>query len=263
MELLHILTLFMAGVGAGVATGFVGASAAIIITPILVLWLGYPAYTAVGISLATDVFASLVSAGIYYRYGNIAMKRAAVLAAIAVAATVAGSLLFNAVADPIIVLGTTAGILFMAVQLIRRPLDIRIRELQKVALFRHAARYPAVYISVTGILIGLIAGAFGAGGGMMILIILTLVLGYRVIHAVGTSVLIMVGIALSGAITHFAHTGVPYQTLIWTVSGGIIGGVIASRYANIVPERKQSYIIGATILILGLFYVWRAIGLYV
>ena len=49
-------------------TGFAGMSAAAVITPILVTFLGIEPYTAVGIALASDVLASAVSA---YTYGKI------------------------------------------------------------------------------------------------------------------------------------------------------------------------------------------------
>lgn len=69
MTIISILVILTAGWGAGVVTGLVGASAAVIVTPMLVTFLGYPAYTAIGISLATDVFASAASARTYYKHG--------------------------------------------------------------------------------------------------------------------------------------------------------------------------------------------------
>ena len=62
-----ILVCFFAGMGAGLGTGFAGMSAAAVITPMLVTFLGIEPYTAVGIALASDVPASAVSA---YTYGK-------------------------------------------------------------------------------------------------------------------------------------------------------------------------------------------------
>ncbi|GFI66187.1 N-acetylhexosamine 1-kinase [Lachnospiraceae bacterium] len=58
---------FLAGLGAGLGTGFAGMSAAAVISPMLITFLGLPAYEAVGIALASDVLASAVSA---YTYGK-------------------------------------------------------------------------------------------------------------------------------------------------------------------------------------------------
>ena len=63
MELfIKFIICFIAGAGAGIGTGFAGMSAAAAITPMLVTFLGMPAYEAVGIALASDVLASGVSA---------------------------------------------------------------------------------------------------------------------------------------------------------------------------------------------------------
>ena len=68
MQVLKIvLVTFLAGMGAGLGTGFAGMSAAAVITPVLVTFLDMEPYAAVGIALASDVLASAVSA---YTYGK-------------------------------------------------------------------------------------------------------------------------------------------------------------------------------------------------
>ena len=57
-----IIVCFFASLGAGLGTGFAGMSAAAVITPMLVTFLGMEPYDAVGIALASDVLASAVSA---------------------------------------------------------------------------------------------------------------------------------------------------------------------------------------------------------
>ena len=56
-----------------------------------------------------------------------------------------------------------------------------------------------------GVVIGFICGFVGAGGGMMLLLVLTSVLGYELKTAVGTSVFIMTFTALTGAIFPFLY----------------------------------------------------------
>ena len=58
---LTILVCFLAGAGAGIGTGFAGMSAAAVIGPVLITFLGVNPYEAVGIGLASDVLASAVS----------------------------------------------------------------------------------------------------------------------------------------------------------------------------------------------------------
>lgn len=62
-----VLVTFFAGMGAGLGTGFAGMSAAAVISPILITFLGVEPYMAVGIALSSDVLASAVSAYIYHK----------------------------------------------------------------------------------------------------------------------------------------------------------------------------------------------------
>ena len=66
-----VLICFLAGAGAGLGTGFAGMSAAAVISPMLITFLGIEPYTAVGIALASDVLASAVSAFIYGKNKNL------------------------------------------------------------------------------------------------------------------------------------------------------------------------------------------------
>lgn len=55
--LIKLLVCFVAGIGAGLGTGFAGMSAAAVITPMLITFLDMDPYMAVGIALASDVLA--------------------------------------------------------------------------------------------------------------------------------------------------------------------------------------------------------------
>ena len=67
---------------------------------------------------------------------------------------------------------------------------------------------------IGGIFVGFICGFVGAGGGMMMLFVLTSFLGYQMHMAVGTSVFIMAFTALTGGISHFAIGGMPDITIM-------------------------------------------------
>ncbi|MBQ8411805.1 MAG: sulfite exporter TauE/SafE family protein, partial [Ruminiclostridium sp.] len=80
MELfITIIVCLLAGCGAGLGTGFAGMSAAVVITPMLVTFLDMPAYSAIGIALASDVLASGVSAYTYHKNKNIDIKNGLVM----------------------------------------------------------------------------------------------------------------------------------------------------------------------------------------
>ena len=89
--LIKILVCFIAGAGAGIGTGFAGMSAAAVIGPMLITFLGIPAYDAVGIGLISDVLASLVSAYTYKKSGNLDVKNSLPLLVSVLVVTMIGS----------------------------------------------------------------------------------------------------------------------------------------------------------------------------
>ena len=74
--MITLLVCFFAGMGAGLGTGFAGMSAAAVISPMLITFLGMPAYHAVGIALASDVLASAISAYTYGKNKNLDIRTA-------------------------------------------------------------------------------------------------------------------------------------------------------------------------------------------
>lgn len=89
--LITILVTFFAGMGAGLGTGFAGMSAAAVISPMLITFLGMDPYLAVGIALSSDVLASAVSAYTYAKNKNIDIKNGLIMMGSVLAFTVVGS----------------------------------------------------------------------------------------------------------------------------------------------------------------------------
>ena len=77
--LITSLVTFLAGMGAGLGTGFAGMSAAAVISPILITFLGIDPYMAVGIALSSDVLASAVSASTSGNNKNLDVKHGLIM----------------------------------------------------------------------------------------------------------------------------------------------------------------------------------------
>lgn len=92
MELLiTTIVTFFAGMGAGLGTGFAGMSAAAVISPMLITFLGIEPYMAVGIALSSDVLASAISAYTYGKNKNLDIKNGLIMMASVLVFTVVGS----------------------------------------------------------------------------------------------------------------------------------------------------------------------------
>ena len=89
--LLTFFVTFFAGMGAGLGTGFAGMSAAAVISPMLITFLGMEPYMAVGIALSSDVLASAVSAYTYKKNGNLDVKNGLIMMVSVLVFTVVGS----------------------------------------------------------------------------------------------------------------------------------------------------------------------------
>ena len=77
--LIKFIVCLVAGIGAGLGTGFAGMSAAAVISPMLITFLDMDPYMAVGIALASDVLASAASAYTYGKNKNIDIKNGIVM----------------------------------------------------------------------------------------------------------------------------------------------------------------------------------------
>ena len=115
-----------------------------------------------------------------------------------------------------------------------------------------SAKTRVIQSIICGTLIGFICGFIGAGGGMMMLLVLTSVLGYELKCAVGTSVFIMAFTALTGAASHFAIGGMPdILTLVLCVVFTLIWARIAAKIANKSDTKTLNRVTGIVLLILG------------
>ena len=103
-----------------------------------------------------------------------------------------------------------------------------------------------------GVVIGFICGFVGAGGGMMLLLVLTSVLGYELKTAVGTSVFIMTFTALTGAISHFYIGGAPdIPILIACVISTLVFAQIGAKWANGANVKMLNRMTGILLCALG------------
>lgn len=105
---------------------------------------------------------------------------------------------------------------------------------------------------ISGMLVGFICGFVGAGGGMMMLLVLTSLLGYELKTAVGTSVFIMSFTALTGAVGHFAIGGIPdLWCLILCIFFTLLWARIAVRFANKASAVTLNRATGCVLAVLG------------
>lgn len=252
-----LIVTFFAGMGAGLGTGFAGMSAAAVITPMLVTFLKIEPYTAVGIALASDVLASAVSAYTYGKNKNLDIRNGLIMMAAVLVFTVVGSYVSKLVPS-----GTMGGFsvlmtFFLGVKFIVRPVMTT-----KETMAETDAKKRAAQSVLCGSMVGFICGFIGAGGGMMMLFVLTSVLGYELKTAVGTSVFIMTFTALTGSVSHFMMGGAPdLLILALCILFTLIWARIAALFANKAEAKTLNRATGVVLVCLGAaIFIFNQIG---
>lgn len=243
-----LIVCLLAGLGAGLGTGFAGMSAAAVITPMLVTFLDIPAYEAVGVALASDVLASGISAYTYGKNKNLDIKNGLIMMAAVLVFTMVGSYISSLVPNSTMGGFSVCMTFILGIKFIVKPVMTTKETMNSVS-----GKKRVIQSLVCGSLIGFICGFIGAGGGMMMLLILTSVLGYELKTAVGTSVFIMTFTALTGAVSHMVIDGLPdIKVLILCVLFTLIFAQIAARFANKASPKTLNRVTGVVLAILGL-----------
>lgn len=245
------LVCLFAGLGAGLGTGFAGMSAAAVISPMLIAFLGIEPYQAIGIALASDVLASAVSAYTYGKNKNIDVKNGLVMMVTVLIFTFVSSYLSSFVSGSTMGGFSTFITMLLGVKFIIKPVMTTKENMTAVD-----PKKRMIQSVLCGTVIGFICGFIGAGGGMMMLLLLTSVLGYELKTAVGTSVFIMTFTALTGSLSHFAIGGMPdLAVLVLCALFTLLFARIAALFANKAPASVLNRATGVVLFVLGLAIV--------
>lgn len=242
------LVCFIAGIGAGLGTGFTGMSAAAVISPMLIAFLHMEPYQAIGIALASDVLASAASAYTYKKNDNLDIKNGLVMMVFVLLFTLVGSYVSSLLPGSTMGGFSTVMTLLLGIKFIVRPVMTTKTNMESIPKNKRILQS-----ILCGTAVGFICGFVGAGGGMMMLLLLTSILGYELKTAVGTSVFIMAFTALTGALSHFFIGGMPdLSALIFCVGSTLLWAQIAALLANKAAPIVLNRATGTVLSILGI-----------
>ena len=258
---MEYLVIAIAALLAGVSTGLVGLSAATVMVPLLVTFCPtfqgeHGAFMAIAIALASDVLGSAITTATYAKNKNIDLKRGWVLIVSIISMCAVGSVVAFFVHQEVmgafsLILCVAIGIRFIAKPESKNkeqpPKEIKLKSRQTIASL------------IMGLIIGFGTGFFGSGGGMMMLILFTVLLNYERKTAVGTSTFVMTFTALIAAVTHIIMVpGIiiecwPY--LLLSIGVATLFSYLSAKFANKVNNKVVGYVTGFLLFILGLVLI--------
>ncbi len=247
MEPFSLFITISAGFLAGIITGLVGGSAALVVTPFMTGFLGVDAFSAIGLALATDVFASAASTITYAKEGYVEIKRSLSMVIFAAIGSIIGTWISTFVDNSSLTSVASVLTLLIGINFIVNAKKVK----KDVVVEQKDPKTEQMINIIIGLFLGTFCGFVGAGGGMMILAVLTMVLGYELKPAVATSVLIMTFTALTGSVAHFAHAGIfPVAAILISGTSSIIGAYIGASFVAKNDESKIKRIVGIMLIMI-------------
>lgn len=242
----------LAGAALGTLTGLFGVGGSSIATPLLSL-LGVPGLVAVASPLPATIPGAAVAAVAYVRSGAARPRAAAWTVLGGAPAAIVGALLSRLVGGPALLVAS--GVVLVVVGMrVMQPIEQSMRE---VGTQRRQNR-PVLVLAAAGM--GLFTGLLANGGGFLLVPLYLLVFGLRMRQAVGTSLLVIVFLAVPTLATHWALGHID-----WAISGALALGLVpasfvASRYAFNVEGPVLRRWFGVLLVAMGLaFTIYRLV----
>lgn len=226
------------GAVVGLSLGLTGGGGAIFAVPMLVYGLHVPTREAVGISLAAVGATSLVGFLHRWRLGQVEIRTGLLFAVAGMVGAPVGTWIAGFLPETVLLLSFAGLMVIVAVRLWQQasspaasaPACPTPEHLDGPTCQRDAAGVLilnsrcAVLLLIVGVLTGVLSGVFGVGGGFVIVPALVLFSGMSIHRAVGTSLMVIALVSVSGVGSQMwaGHAISPVVTLLF-VMGGVAG----------------------------------------
>ncbi|MCP3763374.1 sulfite exporter TauE/SafE family protein [Domibacillus sp. A3M-37] len=226
--MLIVLMMFLLGT----LFGFIGAGGAGFVIAVLTVFFGVPIHMALGTSLAAMAFTSISGAYSHYHEGNTHVKIGLIVGGFAAAGSFGGAKLAAVIPEESLH-WLTAGMLFLSAFLLFIKLLFLKDTSKPVDEKSHVIWIKGIFL---GLLAGTLSGTFGIGSAPFIQIGLMILLHLTIRQSVGTTMLVIVPLAIGGGIGYFSEGFIDVFLLLKVLIGTACGAYIGAKFTNIVPK---------------------------
>ena len=241
----------------GFSLGLVGGGGSILAVPLMVYVVGVPeAHVAIGTSAIAVAANAAVNLSNHARGGTVVWSCALPFAAAGIVGAFAGSILGKMMDGQKLLALFALLMLVIAVLMLKTRSRIGLPDVQMTR-----ANTPAIL--GLGLATGTLSGFFGIGGGFLIVPALMLATGMPIMNAVSSSLVAVTAFGLTTA-TSYAWSGLISWGLAGLfVAGGIAGGLIGTRSARLLSERRGALniVFAAVIIAVALYMLARNLSL--
>lgn len=251
-----IVITLLAGSLVGFSLGLTGGGGAIFAVPLLVYLIGLPTREAVGVSLLTIGATSLVGFLYRARKGQVEMLTGVVFALAGMIGAPIGSKIADAVPENILIVLFSILMIAIAGRMAWKAKTPS----SQLPILPHRDDDPgptckrdpegklrmtspcAILLAVVGLGAGVLTGMFGVGGGFIIVPALVTFAGMGMQRAIGTSLLVITLVSVSGVVSQIAggrNLSVEIASFftLGSVLGLFAGTALATRLAGPVLQR--------------------------
>ena len=257
----YFIGLILIGVFAGFASGLLGVGGGFLIVPLQYFLLQYIGVNSdlamlisLGTSLAIIIPTSLSGAYRHTRTMDSIIKPGVQLGIFGVIGGVVGGFVASGLSSRILEIIFGCLLLFVAVN-----------NIININKEREDAKIPFNLITagIIGLLVGFSSGLLGVGGGVFLIAILTALLGFSMIEAIGTSSIFIsltaIGGFLSYVVSGWGVSTFPYSIgYVSLINFALIAAFsvpmasIGAKYAHKVPQKKLKIIFSILVLYMAL-----------
>ena len=250
------VAMIITGIFTGIVTGLTGASGVMVVIPLITILFGFPVHAAIGTSLVADVIAAIPIAYTYHKHNHTDIKAGIWIALGAVVGAQIGA---------IKAVGVPGGWLAMSLAIFMILLGIKMwvkgakhqasQKKFELPLILQTVPGHMMTMTLIGFIVGLFTGFFGAGGGILIFLVLYFILRLPLKTAIGTSTLMMIITALSGSAGYLANGNIDLKAGIIIGCAAAVGGMFSAHLANHISDDRLAKAVGAIFVVLALVMI--------
>lgn len=242
----------------GFSLGLVGGGGSILAVPLMVYVVGVPnPHVAIGTSAIAVAANAAVNLSNHARGGTVVWSCALTFAAAGIIGAFAGSILGKMVDGQKLLALFALLMLVIAVLMLKTRARIGLPDVQM-----SMANTPAIV--GLGLATGTLSGFFGIGGGFLIVPALMLATGMPIMNAVSSSLVAVTAFGLTTAASYAWSGLISWGLAGLFVAGGIAGGLIGTRSARLLAERRGALntVFAAVIVAVAIYMLARNLSIF-
>lgn len=240
----------------GIVIGFIGAGGAGVMVSILTLVFDLPIHTAVGTALGAMVFTTVSGSISHFREGNVVIRPGVILGLGGMVGAVVGADLSQLVPEDVLQLAAGWALVFLAFLVwLRMTLGTRIRSTQEGEAYNISNQQSGIGLGV-GMIGGTASAFFGVGMAPFVQLALMTVMRLPLLQSIGTTMLALCFISLSGSIALANHGDLSLVHMIGVTIGMTAGSYVGAKFTRRAPINLLRFAVVATPFIGGLTLIF-------